>query len=396
MNISEVKKVKTAVVGCGMISNIYLRNLKHLFAIIDLAAVCDIYAPAAEEKAKTYGVEKVMTLDEIAADPSIELVVNLTAPTAHYSVVKQMLEAGKHVYTEKMFTTDLAQARELVALAEEKGLMIAVAPDTVLGAGVQTARKLIDTGLAGRITSGFVSVSRNQNLNSEMFKFLQKPGGALPYDVGIYYIGALIALLGSVESVSGFGAPALHHEKELLFDEKNPDSWTIPGNNVVTAALKFACGALVSVHFNGNAVGLERHSFELYGTEAILAIGDPDTFGGPTQLIRPESDAVTMPFTHGYNGVNMLPEKSPFDGYGHRGIGVAELAWSIRQGRKNRLSKEYGLHCQEVLQGIDEAVRTGRTYEVQSRCDVRPLKSGFYSSTFNGGGRADAERSLME
>ena len=396
MSELSVKKVKTAIVGCGMISNIYIRNLTRLFSITEVVGLCDLNPAAAEEKARLYGVEKIMTLEEIAADPEIERVVNLTAPVAHYSVIKQMLEAGKHVYSEKMFTTELNQARELVALAESKGLMIAVAPDTVLGAGIQTARKLIDTGMAGRITSGLVSVTRNQNLNSEMFRFLQKSGGALPYDVGVYYIGALIALLGPVEAVRGFGAPALHHQKELLFDAVNGSDWTIPGNNTLTAGLRFACGALVSVHFNGNAVGAERHSFELYGTEGALEIGDPDTFGGPVRLIRPENEAVTMPFTHGYDGRNMLPDKSPFDGYGNRGVGVADLAWAIRRGRKNRLSKEYGLHCQEVLQGIDEAARTGETYLVQSRCQVAPLASGFYSSVFNGTGRGDAERSLID
>lgn len=392
--MEDIRKVKTAVVGCGMISNIYIRNLNQLFSVIDLAAVCDLNPQAAAEKAKTFGVERVMTLDEIAADPEIELVVNLTAPVAHYSVIRQMLEAGKHVYTEKMFTTDLEQARELVRLADEKGLMIAVAPDTALGAGVQTARHMIDCGLVGSITSGMVSVTRNQSLNSERFKFLQKAGGTLPYDVGIYYIGALIALLGPVESLCAFAAPAPLHEKQLLFDTANPASWTIPGNNLVTASLKFACGALVSVHFNGNAVGKETCFMRFFGTRGAMEVGDPDTFGGEVKLTVPESETVTMPFTHGYNGVNMLPDKGWFDFYGHRGIGVADLAWAIRRGRKNRLSKEYGLHCQEILQGIDEAARTGGTYTLQSRCEVAPLKPGYFSS--NDGGRADAELSLID
>ncbi len=396
MSELPVKKVKTAVVGCGMISNIYLRNLKQLFSIIDLTAVCDINPSAAGEKARLYGVDRIMTIDEIAADPEIELVVNLTAPTAHYAVIRRMLEAGKHVYTEKMFTTDLEQARELTALAEQKGLMIAVAPDTVLGAGVQTARRMIDTGLVGEITSGFVSVTRNQSLNSETYKFLQKPGGALPYDVGIYYIGALIALLGPVRAVRGFGAPAPRHQKELLFDAANPAEWTVPGTNVAAAALEFESGALVSLHFNGNAVGAETHAVQLFGTKASMLLGDPDTFGGEVRLVFPEGEPVRMPMTHGYNGVNALPEKSPFDFYGHRGVGAADLAWAIRKGRKNRLSKEYGLHCQEILQGIDEAARTGGTYALQSRCQVPPLAPGFFSSAFHGAARGDAERSLMD
>ena len=389
----EFRKVKMAVVGCGMISNIYIRNLKRLFHVIDLVAVCDIDKASAEEKAETYGVERVMTIDEVAASKDIELVVNLTGPTAHYSVIKQMLEAGKHVYTEKMFTTDLEQSRELVRLAEEKNLYLAVAPDTVLGAGIQTARQVIDSGLVGIITSGFVSVSRNQNLNSEVFRFLQKDGGALPYDVGIYYVGALIALLGSVKAVRGFGAPALAHEKELLYKEENAESWRIPGNNVLAGALEFENGALVSVHFNGNTAGKEQKSFELYGTRGILRLGDPNTFRGYVKLLLPEAEECDFPFTHGYDGRNMLGEPSAFDGYGNRGIGVAELAYAIRKGRANRLSGAYGLHCQEVLAGLDLAAREGITYEIQSRCEVRPLEPGYYSSM--GASRADAERSLI-
>ena len=391
--MEAIRKVKTAVVGCGMISNIYIHNLSRLFSIIDLVALCDINRAAAEEKSKTYGVSRIMTIDEIAADPEIELVVNLTAAPAHYGVIRQMLQAGKHVYTEKMFTTDLEQSRELVKLAGEKGLMIGVAPDTALGAGVQTARHMIDSGLVGRITSGIVSVTRDQNLNSETFKFLQKEGGAIPYDVGIYYIGAMVATLGPVRAVRAFAAPAPKHRKQLLYDAANADEWTVPGNNLITAALEFECGALVSVHFNGNAVGAQTNMIRLYGTRAMMDMGDPDSFRGEVKLTFPESAAVTMPFTHGYNGVNVL-DSFPFEFYGHRGIGVADLAWSIRKGRKNRLSMEYGLHCQEILQGMDEAARTGGTYELRSRCEVRPLAPGFYSS--NSGGRCDAERSIAD
>ena len=395
MNISEVKKVKTAVIGCGMISNIYIHNLKNLFTIIDLVAVCDINEEAAKEKAATYSVDRIMTIDEIAESDEIELVVNLTAPGAHYSVIKRMLEAGKHVYTEKMFTTDIDQARELVALADSKGLMIGVSPDTVLGAGIQTAKNIIGCGLVGDITSGVVSINRNQNQNSEFYRFLQKNGGAIPYDVGIYYIGALIALLGSVRSVKAYGAPALKHEKQMLYINENPDEWTIPGNNVLVGTIEFENGALVNVHFDGNTAGDSKHMLYLFGTKGILSLGDPNEFNGFVKLNLPEAEECELPLTHGYNGKNMT-DPFPFEFYGHRGIGAAELAWSIRLGRENRLSKEYGLHCMEVLIGMDKAAETGETYVMKSHCDVRPLGSGYFSSMFNGGMRADAERSLME
>ena len=391
-----MNKVRTAVIGCGMISNIYIRNLKELFSIIDLTALSDINLTSAQEKAQYFGIEKVMTPAEIAEDKEIELVVNLTPAPAHFKVIRTMLNAGKHVYTEKMFTTDLNQSRELVKLAEEKHRMIAAAPDTVLGAGVQSAKYYLDSGLIGDVTGGFVSITRNQNLNSELYRFLQKEGGAIPYDVGVYYIGALITLLGPVKTVCGYAAPALYHEKELLYSENNPENWTIPGNNVIAAALEFESGALVTVHFNGNTAGSSHHAFELYGTRGRMEVGDPNTFNGTVKVTLPESETVTLPLTHGFNGMNLLEKKEWFDDYGHRGVGAAELAYAIRMKRPNRLSKEYGLHCQEVLQGIDEAARTGTVYKLKSSCTVVPLKPGYYSTLFEGTVRGDAERSLIE
>ena len=393
----RVKKVKTAVVGCGMISGIYIRNLSRMFSVIDLAAVSNIHKEAAEARAKEFGIPKAMTVDEAAADPEIELVVNLTPAYAHYGVIKQMLLAGKHVYTEKMFTTDLDQSRELVALAAEKGLFLGVAPDTVLGAGIQTAKYLIDTGMIGDVTSVQVRINRNQALNSEFFRFLRGPGGSLPYDVGVYYIAALLALLGSVTQITAFGNPAPLHTPQAAFLNEGAEPWQIPGMNTVAASLRFACGAVGSVLFDGNTVGAEQHDFTVYGTRGILKVGDPDKFGDPVTLILPENAPVQAPFTHGFDGKNYLGEPAPFDHYGHRGIGVAEMAWALRKGRPHaRLSGDYGLHCQEVLQGMEISAETGKVYEPRSRFEMKGLKPGYYSSMFNGGMRGDAEASLMD
>ena len=390
-----LSKVKTAVVGCGAISSIYIRNLKSLFTIIDLVALCNRSRSKAEEKAARFGIDRVMTLEELEADPEIELVVNLTPPGSHYEVTKRMLEAGKHVYSEKVFTTDLSQAWELADLAKRRGLYLGVAPDTVLGAGLQTARRIIDTGLIGQVTSGFVSVTRSHNLMSELFPFLRGQCGNLPFDVGVYYVGALIALLGSVKSLRAYASPAPIHGKQLLFVENAPDSWQIPGSNLVCAVLEFASGALVSLHFNGNTVGEEQSRFELYGTLGIMKVGDPNVFNGRVKLLLPEGRETEFPFTHGYDGTNTLSEPTDFDGGGHRGIGVAEMAYALRQGRPNRLSQDYGIHCLEVLSGMEEAAATGRTYEMKSSCAIRPLAPGFYSTVW-GSARADAEASLID
>lgn len=226
---------------------------------------------------------------------------------------------------------------------------------------------------------------------------MREEGGALPYDVGIYYIAALLCLLGPVKSIRGFGAPAPEHRAELLYQEDSSFSWTIPGNNLLTGALQFAGGALGSVHFNGNTIGEEKNFLLLYGTEGILELGDPNTFGGYVKLIRPETGKCVIPHTHGYNGEPVWPDPTPYDyAYGHRGVGAAEMAWAIRMQRENRCSKELGFHAMEVLYGLDQAAEHGTTYEMTSSFHMTALKSGYLSTMGHGKMRADAERSLVD
>ena len=393
----QVKRVKTAVVGCGIISQVYLRNMTRLFSILEVVAVCDLIPELAQRAAREYGVGKIMTLEEIEASEEIELVVNLTAASAHYGIIKRLLLSGKNVYTEKTMTAKLEEAQELVQIANEKGLYLAVAPDTALGASIQTARWAVDHGLIGEVTSCIVSINRDQNLNAERFRFLRSEGGALPYDVGIYYIQALLCILGPVAEVTGFGAPAPERQRQFLFNQEDPENWQIPGNNLVAGSLRFARGALGILHFDGNTIGAECSTFRIYGTEGILELGDPNRFGDPVRLIKPESDPCYLPLTHGYNGVCVLEDATDFEkGYGNRGIGVAELAWAIRKGRPNRLSKEMGLHGLEVLQGLDQTAATGGVYHMTSTFTCPPLKPGVYSTMWGGGARADAELSLVD
>ncbi len=395
--MDQIKPVKTAIVGCGMISNIYIRNLKNLFSIIDLMALCDVRRENAEEKAKIYGIAEVMTMEELAESRDIELVINLTSPDAHYVVIKKMLESGKHVFSEKTLAVSFEEGRELAELAKKKGLYLGAAPDTVLGAGLQTARKVIDAGLIGTVTSCFASINRNQPLNSESFRFIQKgAGGAFPMDVGVYYAAALLSLLGPAECVSGFATQAPLHEKELLFMEGNRESWQLEGSNLMTGAVKFKSGALGVLHFNGLSINREMPMISIYGTEGILEVGDPNTFNGEVRLLREKGEACVIPFTNGYDG-KTAGEMTEFEKmYGHRGVGAAEMAWAISRGRPNRCSKEFALHTLEVLCGIDRASASGENYRMTTEFTFVPLKAGYYSTTFGDGMRADAERSLVE
>lgn len=238
-----MRQIKTAIVGCGMISNIYIKNLQNLFSVIDLVALCDRNEANAKEKSERFGVP-VLTMDKIKADPEIELVVNLTGPAAHYSVIKELLLAGKHVFTEKMLCTDFKQGKELVALAKEKGLRLGVAPDTFLGAGLQTARMLIDRGYIGTVTSARAAINRSQALNSEIFRYIRNPGGGFIYDVGVYYVTALLSLLGPVRRVTGFAAETREHPAQLLYAGEYGTSWKTADNNLYVGALQFENGVV--------------------------------------------------------------------------------------------------------------------------------------------------------
>ena len=151
------------------------------------------------------------------------------------------------------------------------------------------------------------------------------------------------------------------------------------------------------IEVDGNTIGAECSTFRIFGTAGILELGDPNLFGDPVRLLKPEGEPCNLPMTHGYNGSCVLEDATDFErGYGNRGIGIAEMAWSMRLGRPNRLNKEMGLHALEVLCGLDEAASTGSVYHMTSTFESAPLKPGFYNTMWNGGARADAERSLID
>lgn len=388
-----MKPVKTAVIGCGQISTTYIPNLKNLFSVIELVALCDVFVENAREKAEVFGIERVMTLEEIEQSHEIELVVNLTGPDVHYELTKRMLLSGKHVFSEKTIASTIAEGKELVALAAEKGLYLGVAPDTILGAGIQTARKAIDAGFIGTPTSCFASLSRNQSLNSEMFRFMQKsPAGAFPYDVGIYYVASILALLGPVQSVSGFVKEGPVHKKSLLHMD-NPDEWQLPGYQLLAGTLRFRNGVIGTVLFDGTSINYEAPVFMIYGTEGILQIGNPDNFDSSVTLIRAEGEPCVLPFTHGFNG-KPLPGQTVTGNRGFRGVGAAELAWALRENREARCSGSFGLHTLEILQGIEQSAKDGKVKEIETKFSMEPLKAGVYDTTFGGVMRAGAELSL--
>lgn len=366
-----IQPVKTAIIGSGSISDSYLGTMINKFKILDVVGCCDRNPEKAQAKAHQYGI-KALSMEEILADESIELVVNLTTPGAHYQVIKQLLEAGKHVYTEKALTVELEHAAELLKLADEKGLYLGAAPDTFLGSAIQTARYVVDSGMIGEITSCYCALTRDSELFSRAFPFTAKPGGGIGFDVGIYYITALLSILGPVKEVSGV-VRTIKPKKMDTSLERFGETFQIECENLMSGILQFECGTVGNLLFDANSIFTvpERPSVVLIGTMGVMYMADPNQFGGEVKVIlKGNNEPFVMQQSHTFSSE-------------YRGLGVAEMAWSLRKGRKNRANKEMAYHALEILHGIVKSSESGSNQVVRSTFEkTPPIPRGYSGQTY--------------
>lgn len=354
-----MNKMKVGVVGCGAISDIYLTNMIHIFDNLEVVACCANHLENALKKAEKYGIQGC-TYQEILDNSEIEMVVILTPAPTHYDLARQALEAGKHVYSEKTLTVDPAQAKELLELADEKGLYLGAAPDTFLGASLQRARQIIDWGVLGDITSFQICANRNLDLLTSLFGFLRLPGGGISYDYGVYYLTALVSLLGPVAEV----AAVVENRKEIRRN-MNPNSpefgqeFRYDNEGQVTAIVRTKSRITGTFTLNGESIEADMAVFTLYGTEGVLKLTDPNGFGGSLKL-------VTSP---GWKLQEEILENGLPYGDNCRGLGPSEMAAAIREGRPNRASKEMAYHVLDTICAMMESTKTRGFVAVESTCE---------------------------
>lgn len=352
------KSMRTAVIGCGMISEVYLQNMKDHFRNLDVTACCDTDPARAKLRAEAYGIEN-RTLEEILEDPSIEMVVILTPVPTHYDLICRALEAGKHVYTEKTMAVTAEEASRLCALADSKGLYLGAAPDTFLGAALQKARALIDRGVLGDITSFNICANRDLNYFTSHYRFLRLPGGGICYDYGVYYLTALVSLLGPVATVA-----AMTDNLHPVRTDCNPSSpdfgkpYAYENESRVTALMETESGIPGTFTLNGESIHEDLAVFSLYGTKAVLRLTNPNFFGGEMELIWYEG-------TERKTGAveNDLPY-----GQNSRGIGPSEMAEAILAGRQNRASKALACHVLDIIGTIIESSQKRCFLPVKTTC----------------------------
>lgn len=374
--IESEKSFRVGLIGTGRISDIYLRNCAALDRL-DIVSCGSLNMDESRAKAAQYGVPQCSCPEEIIGDPGIDAILNLTVPAAHAEVSLAALKAGKHVYSEKPFVTDLADGRRILDLATSRGLLVGVAPDTFLGGRWQTVRKLLDQGVIGSPTgvAAFVPTHGVERHNPNTDFYYASGGGRL-LDLGPYYLAAMVFCLGPIARVAGM-ARRTFPERMIENGPRSGEMIPVEVDTHCLSLIEFESGAIGQMMVSFDVWESETPRLEIYGTDGTACIPDPDpgdganVFQGPVWVrtratlrwtMRPRPDAPAewkvAENTHGLN----------FDA---RGVGLAELAQAALDGRGPRASGALGLHLCEVMKGMQDSPRLGRFVEIESTC-ARP------------------------
>lgn len=353
-----MKPLRIGIVGIGNISGIYLTNLTS-YRSTEVVALADLDASRAEAAAKKYGIKAVLTPDELIASDEVDLVLNLTVPMAHGQLALEAVRAGKHVYNEKPLCTTLAEARTLLDEAASRGVRVGCAPDTFLGAGLQTCREAIDKGLIGEpvsITGAMLSRGPEPWHPSPHF-FYQRGGGPM-LDMGPYYLTAFVSLLGGVSRISGlvrksFASRPIPLTNENFYgkghSEKVPKEIEVNTPTHIAGVLEFVSGPIGELVTSFDVYGdWASHPITIYGSEGTMKVPDPNTFDGDVMIRRsPEKDWEKVPSKHGFS------ENS-------RGIGVLDIADAIPENRPHRASGDLAMHVLEMMVGFEQSSVDGK------------------------------------
>lgn len=357
------------IIGCGNISSAYLR-LAPLFCGLQLRAVADVNMAAAKARAEEFGLQ-AQSVEDLLANRAVDVVINLTVPDAHFAVSTAILQAGKHVYSEKPLTLTLQQGLALRDLARDKGLSVGCAPDTFLGGSHQLARALIDEGRIGTITAGGAAVlghgMEHWHPNPDFF-FL--PGGGPMLDMGPYYIANLINLIGPVRRVAALTSAA-SPTRTILSEPRKGEVIPVRTPTTIHALLDFASGATVTLSTSWDVWSHRRGHMELYGTEGSIFLPDPNFFSGPVEVAgRDGHIAQVAAWDHPF-GRNNAHHPSMGDHANYRMAGLADLVAALQDGRDARCSIDRALHGVEVMTACLASGAQGRFVDMQTTC-TRP------------------------
>ncbi len=352
------KRLGIGFIGTGNISSAYLKAILGKdglpgFPVLNIKGLADMRAEAATARAAEFGL-KSMSVEEMLADPEIDLVVNLTIPRAHVEVGLKCLAAGKHLYSEKPLGITFAEGKTLLEAANAAGLRIGSAPDTFLGGAHQQARAVVDSGALGQLIGGtaYMQCPGHESWHPDPAFYYDLGGGPM-LDMGPYYITDLVNLLGPVARVSAMSS-RLRQERPVLSEPKKGQIMPVKIDTHVTGALGFANGAIVQIAMSFDVAAHKHVPLEIYGTEQSLLVPDPNLFGGELELRKRGHNEQWTP----------VKVEQPYAEGNYRSLGVADMALGILENRPHRANGDLALHVLEVMEAFETAARDGRTVAI--------------------------------
>jgi len=354
-----MKKLKLGLVGCGNISPLYLKAAQH-FDVLDYVACTDLDMDLAKARAQEFNIPNILSVDEIMQHPDIDCIVNLTIPAAHAEIAKQALNAGKHVYSEKPLAAELEDAREIVTLAKEKKLRLACAPSTFLGATVQTAKRAIQEGHIGKpVAANAIFMNHGmEHWHPNPDSFYQ-PGAGPMFDIGPYYLTALVTLLGSVKSVSA-SAQISFEERLISSEPRAGETFAVNTPTHIAGTLLFISGAIATVITSNDVWHTQIPKFEIYGSEGTLALEAPNMFNAKVEMRGAQEET--------WQTLDFVNKHQDFEG--SWGLALANLAWTMNENRPHEASAEQALHVLELMHAFLTSAETGQRIEIESSVEV--------------------------
>ena len=349
------------IIGAGNISDQYLTNLTQ-FPDVRVIAIGDLVEDRAREQAAKYGVPNAGGIDVVLGDPDIDIVVNLTIPATHVAVSEAAIAAGKHVWSEKPIGIDRESSRRMLERADAAGLRVGIAPDTVLGPGLQTAKRAIAAGAIGRPLFAQTSF---QWQGPEIFHpnpaFLYARGAGPLLDMGPYYVSALVHLFGPVATVAALGLRGVE-SRAVQVGPLAGTEFPVEIPSTVSVLFDFERGGQAQSLYSTDSPLMRQGVVEITGTEGTLVLPDPNTFGGAITITRALAEVVVPPAPV----IQQVDEVALEGVVVGRGLGLLDMARAIREGRPHVATGELGLHVLDTLLSIEESVEAHRFVTVES------------------------------
>ena len=370
------------ILGSGVISRTYIADIQTFYKNLEIIACADVDIERARTLAMEFYIAKAYTTEELLKDEEVEIVINLTPPQFHVELAKQIISSGKHLFSEKPFAPTVKDARDVIELAEKKGVRVGCAPDTFLSSGLQSMRYYLDAKLIGKpfFATANMTTFGVETWHPNPSAFYTKNSGPL-FDMAPYYLSAIVFLLGPIESIAAFGTQGCD-TRHIYKGSHAGENMKVEILTHYTAILRLKCGVVVNLNVSFDIYKSNLPMFEIYGEGGTLTYPDPNFGGGTpmvyrkeqyTDAVYQENDAAKARKEKFYELPELYPRVKDYS----RGLGVLDLAKAIETNTENRANASLILHITEAIEGIMTSSKTGTFYQMRTVCErPKPIEPG--------------------